>query len=567
MNSDHMSQPLVVSYIRFSTPRQASGDSLRRQTAGAREWCARHGWTLDEKLSIHDLGVSGFNKDNISRGALATFLQAVSGGLVPQGSYLIIENLDRLTRADLPTAVTLLLSIVQSGITCVTLMDGQEWSKERLTNPADFMLSVMLLYRGHDESRVKSQRIRAVHDRAREQLDRSVFGRAPGWLRRTADGSDWEEIPELVEIVKKVFEFAASGYGGVAIAKQANAENWLVPSLSAREKGTGWHTTLPTKLVRNRAVLGELEFHVIRDGQSTPSGQVVEKWYPEIISEELFFRANAAIDARRGKPNRRDATYRNVFQGVIFCGHCGATLARKAKAGSKKNSKGYAQYVCSDRHRGASSCPNYNAKELERALIPLLYRYFSEHLGDDTRLSSLRDELASVKGEISDLDKRRSRLAEAIEQAELPIPTLIKRLAECERGIPALESRAAILEAQLRAASYVPDNDNDADAVLQALYSDDDASERIRAETHMKMILCVEALWIWPREMVVVQLKADADTIALPLPDPTQKPEWIETPDGRAATFTPSPRLLGALTGQCVVPTPRRRKKAEEAID
>jgi hypothetical protein len=445
-------------------------------------------------------------------------------------------------------------------------MDDQEWSKERLTNPADFMLSVMLLYRGHDESRVKSQRIRAVHDRARQQLDRSIFGRAPGWLSRTANGTAWEAVPELAAIVKQVFELAASGYGGVAIARRGNKENWPVPSLSAQERGTTWHTTLAAKLVRNRAVLGELEFSVIRDGKSTATGQVVKDWYPQIIDDELFARANAAIDARRGMPNRRDASYRNIFQGVIFCGLCGATLSRKAKAGGSKNSKGYAQYVCSDRNRGASSCPSYNAKELEHALIPLLFRYFSEHLGDDTRLSPLREELALVTGKIADLEKRRSRLAEAIEQAELPISTLVKRLEDCERSIPALQSRAAILESQLRSASFVPDDDNDAEAVLQALYGDDEASERLRADTHMKIILCVETLWTWPREMAAIQLKGEAGPVVLPLPDPAQTPERSKTTEGETATFVPSPRLLEALAGNVAVPTPRRRSKTANPI-
>lgn len=68
-----MNQPLVISYIRFSTARQAAGDSLRRQTAAAKDWCQKRGWKLDEKLSSRDLGVSGFNKDNVSKGLFPHF--------------------------------------------------------------------------------------------------------------------------------------------------------------------------------------------------------------------------------------------------------------------------------------------------------------------------------------------------------------------------------------------------------------------------------------------------------------------------------------------------------------
>lgn len=561
-------QPLVISYVRFSTARQAAGDSFRRQTNAAREWCLKRGWTLDERLSCRDLGVSGFNQDNMSKGALAIFLDKVSKGDIPAGSYLIVENLDRLTRAELPVAVSLLLNIVGAGIICVTLQDGQEWTKERLANPADFMLSIMLLHRGHDESKVKSIRIREVHDKARSEQDRSVFGRAPGWLRRTKDGKAWEPVPELAEAVKSVFDLVASGYGGVAIARRANEEQWPVPSLTAKERGTTWHVTLPAKLIRNRSVLGELEFHLYRNGQSKPTGQVVKDWYPQIIDEELFFRANAAIDSRRSKPNRRDATYRNIFQGIIFCGHCGATMARKAKAGGKKNSKWYAQYVCSDRHRGASDCPSVNAKELEIGLIPPIFRLFTEQLGDDGRLAPMRKELAAVEGELQELQIRRERLADAIEQAEHPIPVLIKRLSECELLIPGLEARQGILKAQLQAAAHIPADDSDADAVLQALYSEDLESERLRAETHLRMMLTIEAIWVWPQELAVVQWKS-ANLLA---PVPLYKPEKKRT--GLAAlkplvlpeSFPVSKRYIDAMQGKIHFPAKRQPHLGANAV-
>ena len=39
--------PVAYSYVRFSHPNQAKGDSLHRQTAAA-EWCERNGVALDK---------------------------------------------------------------------------------------------------------------------------------------------------------------------------------------------------------------------------------------------------------------------------------------------------------------------------------------------------------------------------------------------------------------------------------------------------------------------------------------------------------------------------------------
>jgi hypothetical protein len=37
-----MLSPLAYSYLRFSSPKQAAGDSIRRQTAAREAWLAAH---------------------------------------------------------------------------------------------------------------------------------------------------------------------------------------------------------------------------------------------------------------------------------------------------------------------------------------------------------------------------------------------------------------------------------------------------------------------------------------------------------------------------------------------
>src|SRR5262245_42614109 len=88
--------PTAYSYIRFSSPEQAQGDSVRRQTALRDAWLTRSGAILDTSLSLRDCGVSAFtgaHRHNPDRHALAMFLKLVEAGRVPRGSYLVIENL------------------------------------------------------------------------------------------------------------------------------------------------------------------------------------------------------------------------------------------------------------------------------------------------------------------------------------------------------------------------------------------------------------------------------------------------------------------------------------------
>lgn len=54
---DDSSRPLAYSYVRFSTKRQAGGDSQQRQIERSRQYAAEHNLDLQE-LSYEDLGVS-----------------------------------------------------------------------------------------------------------------------------------------------------------------------------------------------------------------------------------------------------------------------------------------------------------------------------------------------------------------------------------------------------------------------------------------------------------------------------------------------------------------------------
>jgi DNA invertase Pin-like site-specific DNA recombinase len=70
----------AYSYIRFSKPEQLKGDSLRRQLDASERLADKHGWPLDQTLSLRDLGVSAFRGRNAERGALKAFLDAVEEG-------------------------------------------------------------------------------------------------------------------------------------------------------------------------------------------------------------------------------------------------------------------------------------------------------------------------------------------------------------------------------------------------------------------------------------------------------------------------------------------------------
>jgi hypothetical protein len=65
-------KPVAYSYLRFSSPQQATGDSIRRQTDNRENWLAAHPTvSLDTSLKMTDAGRSRFRRKNWDTYALA----------------------------------------------------------------------------------------------------------------------------------------------------------------------------------------------------------------------------------------------------------------------------------------------------------------------------------------------------------------------------------------------------------------------------------------------------------------------------------------------------------------
>src|SRR5262245_4344113 len=144
--------PTAYSYLRFSSPQQATGDSIRRQVENREKWLAAHPKVrLDTMLTLTDAGRSAFRRKDWDAYALAEFVKHVKSGRVEPGSFLLVENLDRLSREDAGEATELFLSIVNKGVVIVQLSPAViEFRKP--VDAMQFMYAIVELSRGHSES-------------------------------------------------------------------------------------------------------------------------------------------------------------------------------------------------------------------------------------------------------------------------------------------------------------------------------------------------------------------------------------------------------------------------------
>ncbi|KGS31085.1 recombinase family protein [Burkholderia pseudomallei] len=511
INLDNPS-PKAYSYVRFSTKRQAKGDSLMRQLDKSREYAAEYGLDLQEK-SFEDLGVSAFDRSNVTKGALAAFIRAVEAGAIERGSFLLVENLDRLSRADVLDAMNLLSTLVKLGVRVVTLVDRRILDEESVKEPMNLMYAVLVFVRANEESATKADRVKKAHKRKRDNCSTFAFGQGPGWLQPNADRTGWEVIPERAESVRRVFEYTAKGYGATAIAKIANEERWPVPGRAA-----DWHKTLPNKLIHNRRVLGEFEPQIKEGKQRRPTGELWQTYYPAIVSEELFNAANAAVERRRLLPKRRDNGYHNVFQGMLRCGHCGATLARKSKSGTR-NSAGYGLYVCADRDRGLTNCPNWNARELEDALIPPLMTFVAADVLEGTVKQQARAALEIERTELAREGKAIKHLVGTIERIGTS-DTISARILALEASIEARRRRVTQLAAQANDPVTSVWSEDVEVAIGEALRAVRDVTLEMAEERealHQSLLRVVKQISVWPKTHAAVELHQGNGQVFLPL--------------------------------------------------
>ena len=101
------------SYIRWSSDKQSGGSTLARQLKTAQEIADDNSLELVEMI---DSGISAFKGKNSKDGELGRFIDAVENKLIPDNSWLVVENLDRLSREAIINAQQLFLKLLKLGI-------------------------------------------------------------------------------------------------------------------------------------------------------------------------------------------------------------------------------------------------------------------------------------------------------------------------------------------------------------------------------------------------------------------------------------------------------------------
>jgi len=498
----------AYSYIRFSISKQELGDSLRRQMALAEKYAAAHGLELDN-VSYRDLGVSAFKRKNIEKGALAAFIDAVKTGKIKKGSYLLVEQFDRLSRADIDVAVRLLLDLVHSGIILVTLDDEKVWDMHTVKDIGNLILSIVFMSRANNESEAKSSRLSGIWNEKKMHAAKTgkiATRECPRWLRVNDDKTAFVVLEDRVESIRKVFNLRLNGQGVVSIVARANKERWPAPA-----KGTSWHTSLVGRLLRNRALLGEYQPHknYDDDGNSkrTAIGAPIAGFYPAVLDEQTFLRAIAVTERKGRFPGRRDANHDNWLQGILQCS-CGNSFVRKNKGA------GYARYYCTGRNRGLTDCPSIATKVIEDAVIDVVMHVAPQYFAGSARAEELKSRIDMLEGELAAAKHSQNRFMDAVTQTTIPIPMLKQRLEDSQTTV--LKIQETVRQARAEMADLTGNSETVFSNIFRAMKDVNSSDSRAALREDLSRLF--QCCRVFPKEKYVqFFLRGNEITVAVPL--------------------------------------------------
>lgn len=309
-----------------------------------------------------------------------------------------------------------------------------------------------------------------------------------GYLKAHKKGTELVIEPNNANVVKRIFQMYADGYGILQIARTLTLENIPTPSRALHEyrlkngiddknKYTDcWNDSCVRRILKNEAYLGTLILHkgecvkIRGKYQKLPR----EKWkvfkyhHEAIIDENLFLICKEKLESRKVRSKRKRKHSENVFHGLLYCADCDSLLKpyRTAKDIREDNT----HYYCSTyQKQGKKVCSSKSVtdKQLKQAVTIFLkrnrdvYKDFLEeqeiHLNMEEEMKSISKKIKKYKTQIAQLKSEIKKLIEGKmhdgmsrpdnyeiiqESYQSLIDEKVQMMKECEENIEVLKQES-----------------------------------------------------------------------------------------------------------------------------
>lgn len=339
-------------YQRFSSERQRDNSSEDRQLEFQMAWLERNSNRAELGKSFSDKALSAFKGHHLAKGELGTFLAAVEAGEIEDGSFLLVENISRLTRLNLRSSTDLIQQFWNGGITIVTVSDNMEYEPQHEDDPITMSRLFFEFDRANKEIEWHKTKISYSYKKRLNEFKKNGTIpklRKPFWLDENGN------LNEYSDAVERMFELYVEGHGQVIILRKLKEQ---FPDYDPIKRMN------PTTIVR--WITSDIAKGVWRG----------EKVFHAAVPESLYI---AAQEAHLKKYNKHKSTNPKrswPLSGLFRCGHCAPSKSSKEHAGMSIQQTGSSLPVlrCSYRQRKAN-----NEAKCKVAGEPTTFPYILAH--------------------------------------------------------------------------------------------------------------------------------------------------------------------------------------------
>lgn len=378
-------------YARFSSAQQnADGRSIDRQVKAAQEWCKTNGVELQE-TTFADLGVSGWK--SVKRPMFEQLLAAIQEGKIPNGSYILFESTDRLSRRGWRHVQELIRNIVVIYDCSLVILDkNQIYTKENINDVVQNIVLMINADLAEKESQRKSDLVAAAYKKKRVDGD---ITRYPYWIDKTDNGF---VLNEHAETVRLIVELRLTGLGALGIASELNKRGIKAP------RGVKWGHPTVRSILGNSVLYGNKDFYSTKSVTEVDkkTGQEIRVSKPELVSS--IANAFPAICSYQewkefqiiGEKRGRKAAV-SPFHNILFCS-CGGNYSSQRGSGGEK----YRRCV----HSRVSACERKQKgiRNFDDTLLECLGRITYE------AASNVKSELPELTARLEKLEKVKNSL-------------------------------------------------------------------------------------------------------------------------------------------------------------
>lgn len=386
-------------YVRFSSTRQEDGSTRARQNELIDAFVAKHGLEVDRHLE--DPKTSGFRGLNATEGVLGQFLQQVRLGEIEKGSYLLIENFDRLSRDKIVRSNQIFSDLLMAGIRIVILDANKIYERDNL-NLGDWVNALVEFGRANAESKRKSDFSIDAWNRNREKMRSGeiVTKKVPTWLK--VENNAFVIDAEKVERINTLFKLSLSSGLQEATKKYNELYNEKLAIHQSQY------------LLSNRKLIGEhspQKIHYDENGnlKRKDEGEAISNYYPVVVDEKLFYQVQEVIKSRKPFSGRYSNQRYNVFRDLIYCKWCGGTIRYM-----NKGERDY--FICTNSMTGKCVLNSHFGQQSIRGkkLFEMFFAFtnnlnISALLEENTKADELKTELSKL---VSQKDKLIPRIAD-----------------------------------------------------------------------------------------------------------------------------------------------------------